>query len=126
MRSNVLLLLLCSTFALARDPFQPQAETRCQTQVAAPEGWRLQGIIGVTPHYVAWLISPKGKSYRLIDQAPFPQPPWQVVQLTARSVVLSAAQSCSPQLITWIIKGGFYEMDDVTDAAVAELTTTRQ
>jgi pilus assembly protein HofP len=117
--------LLCSSLALARDPFQPLAETLCQAQVAAPAGWRLQGIIGTAPHYVAWLVSPQGKSHRLNDQAPFPQPPWQVVQLTSRTLVLSAAQSCKPQQITWVIKGGFYEMDDVTDAAVSEHAAAR-
>lgn len=45
MRSSALLLWLCSSLALARDPFQPLAATLCQTQVAAPEGWRLQGIL---------------------------------------------------------------------------------
>lgn len=126
MRSSALLLLLCSSLALARDPFQPLAATLCQTQVAAPEGWRLQGIIGTAPHYVAWLVSPQGKSHRLDNQAPFPQPPWQVVQLTSRMLVLSAAQSCTPQQITWVIKGGFYEMDNVTDAAVSEHAAARQ
>jgi pilus assembly protein HofP len=125
MRSSALLLLLCSSLALARDPFQPLAETLCQAQVAAPEGWRLQGIIGTATHYVAWLVSPQGKSHRLNDQAPLPQSPWQVVQLTSRTLVLSAAQSCKPQQITWVIKGGFYEMDDVTDAAVSEHVAAR-
>ncbi|MEA5105281.1 HofP DNA utilization family protein [Pantoea sp. S18] len=125
MRSSALLLLLCSSLALARDPFQPLAETLCQAQVAAPEGWRLQGIIGTATHYVAWLVSPQGKSHRLNDQASLPQSPWQVVQLTSRTLVLSAAQSCKPQQITWVIKGGFYEMDDVTDAAVSEHAAAR-
>lgn len=126
MRSSALLLLLCSSLALARNPFEPLAETQCQAQVAAPTGWRLQGIIGAAPHYVAWLVSPQGKNHRLIDQAPFPLPPWQVVQLTAHTVVLSAAQSCQPQHITWVIKGGFYEMDDAIDVAVPEHAAARQ
>ncbi|MRS21064.1 DUF2531 family protein [Enterobacteriaceae bacterium RIT692] len=125
MRSSALLLLLCTSLALARDPFQPLAETLCQVQVAAPAGWRLQGIIGTAPHFVAWLVSPQGKSHRLNDQAYLPQSPWQVVQLTSRTLVLSAAQSCTPQQITWVIKGGFYEMDDVTDAAVSEHAAAR-
>ena len=125
MRSSALLLLLCSSLALARDPFQPLTETLCQAQVAAPAGWRLQGIIGTATHYVAWLVSPQGKSHRLNDQASLPQSPWQVVQLTSRTLVLSAAQSCKPQQITWVIKGGFYEMDDVTDAAVSEHAAAR-
>ncbi|XXN63037.1 HofP DNA utilization family protein [Enterobacter ludwigii] len=126
MRSNTLLLLLCSSLAFARDPFQPLAETRCQAQVAAPEGWRLQGIIGTAPRFVAWLVSPQGKSYQLLDQTPFPQPPWQVVKLTSRTLVLNAVQSCTPQQITWVIKGGFYEMDDVTAPALSEHAAKRQ
>ncbi|KNC12729.1 hypothetical protein AC790_12105 [Pantoea sp. RIT-PI-b] len=126
MRSSALLLLLCSSLALARDPFQPLTERLCQAQVAAPQGWRLQGIIGAAPHYVAWLVSPQGKSHRLTEQTPFPLPPWQVVQLTAHTLVLNAAQSCSPQQITWVIKGGFYEMDDATDTAVSERPAARQ
>lgn len=126
MRSSALLLLMCSCLALARDPFQPLAETLCQAQIAAPEGWRLQGIIGTAPRFVAWLVSPQGKSHRLIDQAALPQQPWQVEQLSAHRLVLSAVQSCSPQRITWVIKGGFYEMDDNSDADVPEHAAARQ
>ncbi|MGK3112573.1 HofP DNA utilization family protein [Candidatus Pantoea formicae] len=112
MRSSAWLLLLCSSLALARDPFQPLAEGVCQPQVAAPDGWRLQGIVGSSMHYVAWLVSPQGKSHRLTSLAMLPHSPWQVAELTARSLILRATQSCPPQQITWVIKGGFYEKDD--------------
>ena len=124
MRSSALLLLLCSSLSLARDPFQPLTASVCQSQAAMPQGWRLQGIVGAAPHFTAWLESPQGKSHRLRAQQPFPLPPWQIEQLTAHTVVLSAAQSCPPQQITWVIKGGFYETDDVT--AVAEPAAARQ
>lgn len=126
MRSSGLLLLLCTSLALARDPFQPPTENLCQAPASAPEGWRLQGIVGVPPHYVAWLISPQGKSHRLIENQPFPLPPWRVQQLTAHTLVLSAVQRCPPQQITWVIKGGFYEMDDGTDVAVPKRAAARQ
>ena len=126
MRSSVLLLLLWSSWTLARDPFQPLAESLCLAQVAAPQGWRLQGIVGKPAHYVAWLISPQGKSHRLETQSAFPLAPWQVEQLTARTLVLSAANSCSPQHITWVIKGGFYEKDDSAAVAGAEQSAARR
>ena len=55
MRSSAGVLLLCCSLALARDPFQPPSAGVCQQQVAAPDGWRLQGIVGSSTHYVAWL-----------------------------------------------------------------------
>ncbi len=126
MRSSALLLLLCSTLALARDPFQPLAASLCQSLAAVPEGWRLQGIVGAAPHFMAWLESPQGKSHRLSAQQPFPLAPWQVEQLTAHTLVLSAARSCPPQQITWVIKGGFYETDDIAAVAVPESAAARQ
>ncbi|MEB5974063.1 HofP DNA utilization family protein [Pantoea dispersa] len=111
MRSSALVFLLCSSWALARDPFQPLAASQCQAPAAVPQGWRLQGIVGRAPHFIAWLVSPQGQSQRLSAPGAFPVAPWQITQLNARSLVLSATQSCPPQQITWVIKGGFYEKD---------------
>ncbi len=111
MRISVGLLLLCSSLALARDPFQPLTEELCLPRAAEPDGWRLQGIVGTSQRYVAWLVSPQGKSHRLTTQATLPHTAWQVTELTARSLTLRAVQRCPPQQITWVIKGGFYEMD---------------
>lgn len=61
MRHSAWLLVLWSGFTLARDPFQPLPEVQCRMQVAEPDGWRLQGIIGTPTRYVAWLRSPEGK-----------------------------------------------------------------
>jgi len=120
MRSSALLLLLCSSLSLARDPFQPLAASVCQSQAAVPQGWRLQGIVGAASHFTAWLESPQGKSHRLSAHQPFPVPPWHVEQITARTLVLSATQSCPPQQITWILTGGFYERDDASAVAVPQ------
>lgn len=126
MRSSALVLLLCSSWALARDPFQPLAASQCQAPAAVPQGWRLQGIIGREPHFVAWLVSPQGKRQRLSAPTAFPVAPWQVTQLSAHTLVLSATQSCPPQHITWVIKGGFYEKDDAAAVAGAEQSAVRR
>lgn len=126
MRSSAWLLWLCSSLVWARDPFQPVVESLCQQHVAIPEGWRLQGIVGSPLRYVAWLVSPQGKSHRLTLNATLPHSSWQITELTARSLILSALQSCPPQHMTWIIKGGFYEMDGPHVKPVPERTTSGQ
>lgn len=129
MRSSTLLcLLLCSTTVLARDPFQPVAPALCQTAPAPPQGWRLQGIVGVPDHYVAWLRSPQGKNVRLTEHMQLPQLPWRVKQLTARSLLLHVEQGCSPQQMQFRIKGGFYATDEGMAAAISgpERATARQ
>lgn len=120
MRSSALLLVLWSSWVVARDPFQPLTESLCQAQVVTPQGWRLQGILGKPTHFVAWLVSPQGKSHRLSAHSAFPVAPWQVAQVSAHELVLHAPHSCPPQQITWVIKGGFYEMDDTVAGPAAE------
>ncbi|PJZ05290.1 DUF2531 domain-containing protein [Pantoea rodasii] len=124
MRSRAWLLLLYSGIALARDPFQPLSEVRCHSQVAKPDGWRLQGIIGTSTHSVAWLVSPHGKSHRLTAQETLPQTDWHIAELTSNRLLLRAAQSCSPQQITWLIKGGYYEMDGPNVVSQSESVST--
>ena len=114
MRNSAWLVLLWSGLTLARDPFQPQTDVQCQMQVAEPDGWRLQGIIGTPTRYVAWLHSPEGKNHRLGLSALLPRSSWQVAELTANRMTLHVAQSCPPQQINWSIKGGYYEMDGPT------------
>ncbi|MDO6407897.1 HofP DNA utilization family protein [Pantoea phytobeneficialis] len=129
MRVSVLLcFLLGSPAVLARDPFQPMAPVFCQSTIDPPQGWRLQGIVGIPDHYVAWLRSPQGKNVRLEQQMQLPQTPWRVQHLTARSLLLLAEQSCSPQQIQFRIKGGFYVTEDAMDAggAVSERAIARQ
>jgi hypothetical protein len=41
-----------------------------------------------------------------------------------RPLVLSAPQSCPPQHITWVIKGGFYEKDDAAAVAGSQPTSS--
>ncbi|WP_416411374.1 HofP DNA utilization family protein [Pantoea sp. App145] len=129
MRSSVvLLLILYSALALARDPFQPVAPAICHTVVTSVEGWRLQGIIGTPQRYVAWLRSPQGKSIRLTEQMLLPFSSWRVQQITSRTLRLHADQSCSAQQITLQIKGGFYATDEGMDTvtAMADRATARQ
>ncbi|MDE1185622.1 MAG: HofP DNA utilization family protein [Pantoea sp.] len=129
MRSSVvLLLILYSALAPARDPFQPLAPAICHTVVTSVEGWRLQGIVGTPQRYVAWLRSPQGKSIRLTEQMLLPFSSWRVQQVTSRTLRLHADQSCSAQQITLQIKGGFYATDEGMDtvAAMADRATARQ
>lgn len=128
MRSSLLLLwMLCSPLALARDPFQPVAPALCQAAVSTVEGWRLQGIVGDHQRYIAWLLSPQGKSIRLAEQMFLPFSSWRVQQVTARTVRLQADQSCSSQQVTLQLKGGFYATDEGMDpvTAVADRAAAR-
>lgn len=124
MHRSVLLLLLWSGWVAGRDPFQPLAASRCQA-AAAPQGWHLQGIAGQPAQFVAWLISPQGQSHRLRAQTAFPEAPWQVAELTARTLRLTAAHSCPPQHITWSIKGGHNEKDGTAAVSGAEHAAAR-
>lgn len=126
MRSSVLVLVLCCGLVQARDPFQPPGETACDAQVTALVGWRLQGIIGTPQRYVAWLLSPQGKIYRLAPQARLPRSSWQVSELTAQSLTLSAGSHCATLPVIWTVKGGFYEKNDAVAALVPERAAVRQ
>ncbi|AIX49580.1 MULTISPECIES: HofP DNA utilization family protein [Pantoea] len=118
MRSSALLCLLLWVGAVAaRNPFVPLTTRACEPPAATPQNWRLQGVAGRAPHFVAWVISPEGKSYRLEPSIPFPVYPWQVAGITARTLTLTAPRRCVKQQIVWVIKGGFYETD--RDAAGA-------
>ena len=63
MRHSLLILLLCCSGVLARDPFRPVAGSVCEASVEPLTDWRLQGIIGREAHFHAWLLTPQGERY---------------------------------------------------------------
>lgn len=111
MRHSLLILLLCCGSVLARDPFRPVAGSACEASVKPLTGWRLQGIIGREAHFHAWLLSPQGESVTARIGTPFPLVPWQLAEMTRRSITLAVPNSCTAQQTAFYLKGRSHEKD---------------
>ncbi len=98
-------LLLVLGSAQARDPFVPPTVLPCLQDIPSQTRWRLQGMIGREGHFYAWLLSPQGRSVRVVPGQPFPLPDWQVDKLQAFSITLSTAQRCQPGVLHLKMKG---------------------
>ncbi|PEI04599.1 hypothetical protein CRM79_15945 [Pantoea agglomerans] len=117
MRHSLLILLLCCGGVLARDPFRPVAGSICETLVEPLTGWRLQGIIGREMHFHAWLLNPQGESVAVRTGKPFPLTPWQLADMTRRSLSLAVPNSCTAQQNSFYLKGRSHEKDSDSAAA---------
>jgi len=117
MRHNLLILLLCFGGVLARDPFRPVAGSVCEAPAEPLTGWRLQGIIGRKTHFHAWLLNPQGESVAVRTGKPFPLPPWQLADMTRRSISLTVSNSCTAQQASFYLKGRSHEKDSHSAAA---------
>jgi len=116
MRHSLLILLLCCSGVLARDPFRPVAGSVCVAATEPLTGWRLQGIIGREAHFHAWLLSPQGESVIARTGKPFPVSPWQLAAITRRSMTLAVPGSCTAQQTAFYLKGRSYEKDSYSAA----------
>lgn len=117
MRHSLLILLLCCGSVLARDPFRPVAGSVCEASVEPLTGWRLQGIIGREAHFHAWLLTPQGESITARTGKPFPFAPWQLADMTRRSLTLAVANSCNAQQTEFYLKGRSHDKDNHSAAA---------
>ena len=117
MRHSLLILLLCCGGVLARDPFRPVAGSVCEASVEPLTGWRLQGIIGREAHFHAWLLTPQGESITARTGKPFPFAPWQLANMTRRSLTLAVANSCNAQQTVFYLKGRSHDKDNHSAAA---------
>ncbi|MDF2044084.1 MULTISPECIES: HofP DNA utilization family protein [unclassified Pantoea] len=111
MRHSLLILLVCCSSVVARDPFRPVAGSVCEASVEPLTGWRLQGIIGREAHFHAWLIGPKKEIVIARIGKPFPVAPWQLTDMTRRSITLAVQNSCTAQQTTFYLKGRSYGLD---------------
>ncbi|WP_370641023.1 HofP DNA utilization family protein [Pantoea sp. Mb-10] len=110
-RNSALGLLLCASLAWARDPFQPPRASACLPQPISLSDWHLEGILGVAPDYVGWLISAQGTRYRVTRHTLLPGTAWQAAHLSARTLVLSTTAACAQQQHTWTLHGGINEKE---------------
>ncbi|MEN4523626.1 HofP DNA utilization family protein [Pantoea agglomerans] len=117
MRHSLLILLLYCGGVLARDPFRPVAGSVCEASVESLTGWRLQGIIGREAHFHAWLLTPQGESITARTGKPFPFAPWQLADMTRRSLTLAVANSCNAQQAVFYLKGHSHDKDNHSAAA---------
>lgn len=118
MRYSLLILLLCCGGALARDPFRPVAGSACEASVAPLAGWRLQGIIGREAHFHAWLLTPQGESVTTRTGKPFPVSPWQLADMTRRSITFAVPNSCTAQQSAFYLKGRSHDKDSHSAAGL--------
>jgi len=116
MRHNLLILLLCCSGVMARDPFQPVTGSTCVSAVEPLTGWRLLGIIGRDAHFSAWLLTPQGQNVTARSNKPFPLSPWQLTDITRRSLTLTVANSCTAQQTAFHLKGRSDEKDRYPDS----------
>lgn len=112
MRHSLLILLLYCGGVLARDPFRPVAGSVCEASVEPLTGWRLQGIIGREAHFHAWLLTPQGESVTARTGKPFPFAPWQLADMTRRSLTLAVPNSCNAQQAAFYLKGRSHDKDN--------------
>ncbi|WP_410009295.1 DUF2531 domain-containing protein [Pantoea agglomerans] len=117
MRHSLLILLLCCGGLLARDPFRPVAGSVCEASVEPLTDWRLQGIIGREARFHAWLLTPQGESVTARTGKPFPFAPWQLADMTRRSLTLAVPNSCNAQLAVFYLKGRSHDKDNHSAAA---------
>ncbi|MGC1006907.1 DNA utilization family protein [Pantoea agglomerans] len=117
MRHSLLILLLCCGGVLARDPFRPVAGSVCEASVEPLTDWRLQGIIGREAHFHAWLLTPQGESVTARTGKPFSFAPWQLADMTRRSLTLAVPNSCNAQLAVFYLKGRSHDKDNHSAAA---------
>lgn len=116
MRHSLLILLLCCGGVLARDPFRPVAGSVCEASVEPLTDWRLQGIIGREAHFHAWLLTPQGESVTARTGKPFPFAPWQLADMTRRSLTLAVPNSCNAQQAVFYLKGRSHDKDNHSTA----------
>ncbi|UIL52814.1 MULTISPECIES: HofP DNA utilization family protein [Pantoea] len=111
MRHRLLVLLLCCSSALARDPFHPVAGAVCQPPVEPLTGWHLQGIIGRPSRFYAVLVTPQKKAMVVRAGQPLALSPWQLSDIDRRSLTLAVRNSCSAQRTAFYLKGAPHEKD---------------
>ncbi|AUU10576.1 DUF2531 family protein [Serratia marcescens] len=73
-----------------RDPFAPPPLPACAQTEASPAGWRLKGVIGHPALRYGWVVTPAGQWLRLQPQQRVLAERWQVTQVQARSLTLTA------------------------------------
>ena len=117
MHAKWLLLWLsaASLYAAPRDPFQPLASSLCVAPTALT-GWRLQGVLGRAAALRAWLVSPQGTIVKIAPADPLPLSGWRVSAIAPRSLTLTTGSGCSPQMITFSLKGSAYAQDNPLSA----------
>lgn len=111
MRRSLLILLLCCSSALARDPFHPVAGAICLPPVAPLTGWQLQGIIGRPSRFHALLVTPQGKVIVVRARQSLALAPWQLSDIDRRSLTLVVRNSCSAQRTAFYLAGASHEKD---------------
>ena len=109
MRRSLLVLVLCCSSALARDPFQPLAGAACLPAAEPLTGWRLQGIVGRGSRFHGWLLTPQGQVRAIRAGQPFALTPWQLIAIDRRSLTLAIKNSCSAQRHSFYLKGSPHE-----------------
>lgn len=105
----ILILILCCSGVLARDPFQPLAGAACQPAAEPLTGWRLQGIVGQGSRFYAWLLTPQGQVRTIRAGQPFALTPWQLIAIDRRSLTLAIKNSCSAQRHSFYLIGSPHE-----------------
>ncbi|EPN2805850.1 HofP DNA utilization family protein [Serratia marcescens] len=73
-----------------RDPFAPPPLPACAQTAASPAGWRLKGVIGQPTLRYGWVVTPAGQWLRRRPQQRVLAERWQVTQVQARSLTLTA------------------------------------
>lgn len=115
MRHSLLILLLCGSVVLARDPFRPLPASLCKRAAAPLAGWRLLGIVGRESHFRAWLMTPQGESVMARRDRPFPFAPWQPAAISRRSITFVVPDSCEAQQTRFDFTGGSHDKDSPAD-----------
>lgn len=114
MKMMLLLTLLLSNLAQARDPFSPPG-AGCVAEDAPAAGWRLLGVLGQADTLVSRWLSPAGRGVSLADNAtPGGGEHWQVQRNALDGVTLSLNAACRPVRYHYPLKRGNFHAQAVT------------
>lgn len=116
MRASALLLILLTAGAWGRDPFSSVQGEHCSTGTKPLPGLTLQGIIGRTGHYEAWLVLAAGKRQRVRVNDRLAGTEWQVTYIDLQRVSLADASACHSQLHL-VLKGMHNAKENRADSA---------
>ncbi len=102
---RLLVLMLLSSMAIARDPFFPM-ENACSSHAAIPDDWHLLGVLGREGEWASRWRSPAGRGITLSVQAYLGESLWQIHTMDLNGVLISRTLACKPAHYHYALKKG--------------------
>lgn len=115
MKANLLLFMLLTGDAWARDPFLPAPDARCPAGELLAPPWQLQGVIGRAGHFEAWLLHSAGSRQRIRPDDRLAGTSWQATHIDLKRVSLVDTGTCQSRF-ELVLKGEHHVKENRSDS----------